>query len=73
LPSWFDDEQTEGGAAQLERMQQLIRKLDRILDEMAPGYPRQHAALPTVSSLDGNLQTDPGATTPPGKPIELSS
>jgi hypothetical protein len=35
--AWLDEQQTEGAAAQLERMQQLIRKLDEILDEIAAG------------------------------------
>jgi colicin import membrane protein len=36
--------------------------LQRAVGSHAPF--RQHAALPTVSSLDGNSQTDPAATTP---------
>jgi hypothetical protein len=52
--AWLDDQHTEGGAAQLERMQQLIRKLDEILDETAPGirddveYEEETIALVTT-------------------------
>ena len=36
--AWLDDQEArEASAAQLERMQLLIRKLDEVLDTAAPG------------------------------------